>query len=129
MQLASLRVPLPTIPDVAKAEYVNDNSLCMNCHENQVVEQHAQTFQNNVHRDVSCEKCHGPASLHLASRGKEPNTMLNFKKMTPPQRSELCLQCHEEKQCEADNRGELRCMPTKAWPAPIVTLRTTTRRH
>jgi DmsE family decaheme c-type cytochrome len=88
---ASLHVPLP---EIAEAEYVNDDSLCMTCHETYV-----KTFQHNVHRDQSCEKCHGPASRHLASRGKEPGTILSFKKLTAPQRAELCLKCHEDNAC------------------------------
>jgi DmsE family decaheme c-type cytochrome len=96
VQLASLQVPLPKIADT---EYVNDDTLCMTCHET-----YAKSFQHNIHRGQSCEKCHGPASRHLATRGKEPGTILNFKKLTPPQRSEVCLQCHEQNQCEPGAR-------------------------
>jgi DmsE family decaheme c-type cytochrome len=92
VKLASLQVPLPHVPD---AEYVNDDTLCMVCHDT-----YAKTFAHNVHRGQSCEKCHGPASRHLITRGKEPGTLLNFKRMTPPERSEVCLQCHEQNQCE-----------------------------
>lgn len=88
---AALHVPVPEIP---QAEYVNDDSLCMTCHE-----PHAKSFQHNVHRDQSCEKCHGPASRHLSSRGKEPGTILSFKKLSAPQRAELCLKCHEQNAC------------------------------
>lgn len=91
VQLASLQVPVPEIPE---AEFVNDDELCMVCHETYV-----KTFQHNVHRGQSCEKCHGPASKHLASRGREPGTMLSFKTLTPPQRAELCLKCHEKDAC------------------------------
>jgi DmsE family decaheme c-type cytochrome len=88
---AALHVPLP---EIAQAEYVDDDSLCMTCHETYV-----KTFQHNVHRDQSCEKCHGPASRHLASRGKEPGTILSFKKLTAPEKAELCLKCHEQDAC------------------------------
>jgi hypothetical protein len=90
VQLASLQVELPKIAD---AEYVNDDSLCMTCHQN-----YSKSFEHNVHRGQSCEKCHGPASKHLSTRGKEPGTILNFKKLSPPERSEICLQCHQQNQ-------------------------------
>lgn len=89
------RVPIPTIPD---AEYVNDDELCLTCHQT-----YTETFAHNVHRVVEgegkCETCHGPASRHLETRGKEPGTQLSFKTMTPAERSEVCMQCHEEYCC------------------------------
>ena len=90
-QLASLRVP---VPEIAEAEFVNDDQICATCHEAYV-----KTFAHNVHRGESCEKCHGPASRHLITRGREPGTILSFKKLDPPQRSELCLKCHEQNSC------------------------------
>lgn len=89
--LAALHVPAPEIAD---AEYVNDDSLCMTCHETYV-----KTFHENVHREISCEQCHGPASRHLSTRGQEPDTLFNFKKLEAPERSELCLKCHEQNAC------------------------------
>ena len=88
---AALHVP---VPEIANAEYVNDDSLCMTCHETFV-----KTFQHNVHRDHSCEKCHGPASRHLQTRGKEPGTILSFKTLSAPERAEICLKCHEQDAC------------------------------
>jgi len=88
---AALHAP---VPEIAGAEYVNDDSLCMTCHETYV-----KTFQHNVHRDQSCEKCHGPASRHLQTRGKEPGTILNFKTLSAPERAEICLKCHEQDAC------------------------------
>jgi len=88
---ASLQVP---VPEIADAEYVDDDSFCMTCHEAYV-----NSFQHNVHRDQSCEKCHGPASKHVRSRGQEPGTILSFKTLSAPERSELCLQCHEQDSC------------------------------
>ena len=86
------KAPLPTIQG---AEYVHDDELCITCHE-----VYAKTFmEGNVHRNQSCEECHGPASKHLESRGKEPGTILNPKKLAPQSRSELCLRCHEENTC------------------------------
>ena len=91
VQNAALHVPLPEISD---AEYVNDDSLCITCHETYV-----KAFHQNVHRDTSCEQCHGPASCHLSTRGQEPGTLFNFKQLAPPERSELCLKCHEQNAC------------------------------
>ncbi len=82
-------------PEIADAEFVNDDQLCMTCHQTYVT-----TFQHNVHREQKCEDCHGPASRHLSTRGKEPGLILSFKNLQPPQRSEICLKCHETTQCE-----------------------------
>lgn len=91
VQLAALKV---TVPAVANAELINDDELCMTCHETYV-----KSFQHNVHRQQKCEECHGPGSEHVRTRGKEPGLILSFSKLTPPQRSELCLKCHEQSQC------------------------------
>ncbi len=90
--LRRLQVDPPTIPN---AEYVNDDELCMTCHE-----AYAKSFhERNVHRNNSCEDCHGPASRHLISRGLEPQTTLSFRKLAPAQAAEVCLKCHEENAC------------------------------
>lgn len=90
-RLAALHV---AVPEITGAEFVEDDELCMTCHESYV-----KSFQHNVHREQSCEKCHGPASLHLKSRGKEPGTLLSFKALSPPEKAELCLKCHEQNAC------------------------------
>lgn len=90
-RLASLQVPVPQIKD---AEFVDDDELCMACHESYV-----KSFQHNVHRGQKCEQCHGPASRHLKSRGREPGSILSFKKLTAPEKSELCLKCHAKDAC------------------------------
>ena len=88
----------PVVPD---AEMVNDDELCLACHQ-----VYTETFAHNVHRGDSCESCHGPASRHLETRGKEPGTILSFKdqtnagiSMSAAQRSEVCIKCHEENAC------------------------------
>jgi len=83
-----------SIPEIPGAEYVNDDELCLECHRT-----YAEAFQHTIHRAEGCEKCHGPASRHLETRGKEPGLIRNFKTMEPAQRSEVCLTCHEENQC------------------------------
>ena len=95
-QLPILRVAYPEPVD---AEYVNDDELCLTCHQ-----VYAESFGENVHRGIhesaqACEACHGPASQHLKTRGKEPGTILSFKNLPPTQAAEVCLKCHEENAC------------------------------
>ncbi len=92
---ARLPVLKVAYPQIADAEYVNDDQLCLTCHETYVT-----TFAHNVHREQGCEDCHGPASRHLITRGKEPGLILNFKQLKRAERSEICLKCHENNQCE-----------------------------
>jgi DmsE family decaheme c-type cytochrome len=83
-----------TIPTILKAEYVKDDDLCASCHESYV-----QYHKTNIHRDQSCETCHGPGSQHVRTRGQEPGMILSYKKMQPAERSELCMKCHEQDSC------------------------------
>ena len=66
------------VPVLNGAEYVNDDELCAQCHE-----AYAKSFANNVHRGDSCESCHGPASRHLETQGREPGLIFSFKKGDP----------------------------------------------
>ena len=84
-----------TIPQVPKAEMVNDNQLCATCHESYV-----KYHQSNIHQKLLCESCHGPGSEHIRTRGKEPGLIRSFKQMKPAERSETCLQCHEDNSCQ-----------------------------
>jgi DmsE family decaheme c-type cytochrome len=84
-----------TIPQIEKAEMVGDDELCATCHESFV--KHHQT---NLHRGQSCEACHGPGSEHMRTRGQEPGLIRSFKRMSPAERSETCLQCHESNACD-----------------------------
>jgi DmsE family decaheme c-type cytochrome len=88
-----------SMPVTEGAEYINDDELCMNCHK-----VYTESMQQNVHRGIqkdghSCEACHGPASAHLKTRGKEPGLLWNFRTMRPAQAAEVCLKCHEENTC------------------------------
>jgi DmsE family decaheme c-type cytochrome len=84
-----------SVPQLAGAEMVNDDDICMQCHETYV-----KLFHENVHRAQTCEACHGPASKHVETRGKEPGLIFSFKKgVDPVARAEACLKCHEQNQC------------------------------
>ena len=88
------------IPSVEDAEIVGEDDMCAMCHKAYV-----DAFANNVHRQGKCESCHGPASRHVEERGKVPGLVLSFRSMSPAQRSEVCLKCHEKD----------RCAPTSPW--------------
>jgi hypothetical protein len=81
-------------PVIPGAEYVNDNEICMTCHENYV-----KAFAHNVHRGQKCEACHGPASRHLETQGREAGLIFSFKQGDPVVRAEACLKCHEQNAC------------------------------
>ncbi len=93
-------VPRAEIPRIPDAEEVSMDEFCGTCHET-----YFKAFANNVHREKGCENCHGGGSLHLETRGKEPNTILSFRRpeqgtqsgrlMGPAERSAVCLQCHD----------------------------------
>jgi DmsE family decaheme c-type cytochrome len=82
------------LPTLAGAEFVNDDEICLTCHE-----AYAKTFAENVHRNDGCESCHGPASKHVETRGKEPGLIFSFKAGDPVVRAEACLKCHEQNAC------------------------------
>jgi DmsE family decaheme c-type cytochrome len=84
-----------SVPTLVGAEMLNDDEICMTCHEAYV-----KSFHENVHRVQNCESCHGPASKHVESKGKEPGLIFSFKKgVDPVARAEACLKCHEQNQC------------------------------
>lgn len=94
---AYLRQAAP-VPTIAGAEYVHEDGLCKVCHS-----AHGEAFENNVHRQQSCEACHGPASRHLETRGRDPGAILAFDRLSPVERSEICAQCHEQDACSPGN--------------------------
>ncbi len=75
-----------------KDAYVHDNTkvptskTCDGCHFTGYMAQ-----QKRVEAGISCEACHGPASLHI----KDPKSPLYVASSADPQRAnEVCLQCH-----------------------------------
>ncbi|MFO7901511.1 MAG: cytochrome c3 family protein [Planctomycetota bacterium] len=132
---ARLPIVKAEMPTVEGAEYVNDDELCLTCHE-----EYTKTFAENVHRGIhdegqACESCHGPASQHLITRGEDPDSILSFKTLEPAKASELCLQCHEEDACapgarwrcsvHANNRVSCRDCHTSHYNVPPGTKPTT----
>ncbi|MFH1267522.1 MAG: cytochrome c3 family protein [Planctomycetota bacterium] len=93
--------PIVPVPEIPHATVVGMDDFCETCHET-----YTKAFAGNVHRDQGCEKCHGGASIHLESRGREPATILSLrpsgfgtsagKSIHPAERSEVCLECHEQ---------------------------------
>jgi DmsE family decaheme c-type cytochrome len=83
-----------TLPTIQGAEFVNDDEICAQCHAG-----YAKAFADNVHRGDNCESCHGPASKHVETRGKEPGLIFSFKIADAATKSEACLKCHEENAC------------------------------
>jgi predicted CXXCH cytochrome family protein len=84
-------------PTIAGATFVGATE-CRQCHQeitgNFHDATHAKLQGTEKGKDISCEACHGPASLHVQSGGAS-GTILN-----PSRSPETCFQCH------LDKRGE-----------------------
>lgn len=78
------RTEAPLEAMVARAPKFQGSASCTECHEWQV-ELHAK----DVHRNVQCENCHGPAAEHLAAE-KKRGTIAK----TP--QGDWCLTCHRQ---------------------------------
>jgi DmsE family decaheme c-type cytochrome len=77
------------------ATFVGDASTCAACHEDAVRAfegtSHARAIPHAETGADKCESCHGPRSKHV----ENPTGELAFSKLTAPQQSSVCLQCHE----------------------------------
>ena len=92
-----------SLPGVPGAVPVQNDEFCGSCHKT-----YTQSFASTAHREIGCEKCHGAASVHLETRGTLGNSILSFATpeqgtrvgllLSPAERSEVCLQCHEQPQ-------------------------------
>lgn len=85
-------------PSVPGAEFVG-SAECADCHENVTSNfhnaTHAHLMANGDNaKDIGCESCHGPASLHTQSGGAA-GTIVN-----PKGNPETCFQCHQDKRGE-----------------------------
>lgn len=91
----------PPIP--AHATYVGMQA-CQDCHEDQIKTwEHnphhgAQADENPAGKEVQCESCHGPGSLHVEAGGDKDNpgfrTIRSLKSMKPEAADEVCTTCH-----------------------------------
>ena len=85
-------------PQIAGATYVGSES-CAQCHQdiyrnfNTATHYHLKAPGDNA-KNIGCESCHGPGSLHNESGGA-PNTIIN-----PRKSPQTCFQCHLDKQAE-----------------------------
>ncbi|MDH5762974.1 MAG: DmsE family decaheme c-type cytochrome [Nitrospinota bacterium] len=77
---------------------------CLDCHEDYIKSfartKHALYFKKTLGKSLvqSCEDCHGPTGTHAAEPDfdKKQSTTVSFKTITPQQKSQICLQCHEK---------------------------------
>ncbi len=84
------------------------DSGCLSCHASNV--QAALPDARNHYRaapfetgGITCERCHGDASEHLAQGGKGP--ILNPDKLAANLRDSACLQCHLEAEMYGESAG------------------------
>ena len=82
---------------------------CLHCHASGVASSlpEARNYYAAApfaHGGVTCESCHGDASVHLASGGKI--AMLKIDALEPARRDSVCLNCHLEGQAAVDRKGK-----------------------
>lgn len=90
--------PMIAPPQIAGAVFVGSNE-CKECHGDLV-----QHFASSTHarltapgenaKNIGCESCHGPGSLHV-QQGGGAGTIIN-----PELNPETCYQCHMDKRAE-----------------------------
>lgn len=86
-------------PAIAGATFVGSQE-CAQCHTNITGAFHDATHAHlaapsSTTKEIGCESCHGPGSLHVQSGGGA-GTIVN-----PKQSPEACFQCHLDKKSEA----------------------------
>ena len=85
-------------PQIAGAKFVGSKD-CAQCHENVTSGFHDATHaklmtSGNDAKNMGCESCHGPGSIH-SNKGGGMDNIIN-----PERNPETCFQCH------LDKRGE-----------------------
>ncbi|MDO8543994.1 MAG: cytochrome c3 family protein [Opitutaceae bacterium] len=85
-------------PQIAGAKFVGSKD-CAQCHEEKSASFHDATHSKlkapgENAKDIGCESCHGPGSIH-SQKGGGAGTIIN-----PEKNPETCFQCH------LDKRGE-----------------------
>ena len=78
---------------------------CLACHASQTrwreSSQNAYAVPPFEQNGVSCERCHGPASLHIEGKGK----LVNPAKLEPARRDSVCSQCHLSGESRVERAG------------------------
>ena len=81
-------------PAFTGATFVNDPTTCAACHEDVMrpfeETPHARTLGHAGPEAGKCESCHGPRSKHV----ENPTAELAFARLTAPQQTSVCMQCH-----------------------------------
>ena len=71
---------------------------CLTCHDARPGHEPSQNFFTDVPLGISCERCHGPGSAHVAAfeAGGEPSETLivNPASLTADRQLDVCQQCH-----------------------------------
>lgn len=83
-------------------------SGCLRCHMSGL--QQEDTGSRNryqalpfLHSGITCERCHGDASQHVATNGRA--TIINPIKLDPERRDSVCINCHLEGDTNVEHHG------------------------
>jgi hypothetical protein len=78
---------------------------CLRCHVSEMQPpingtENRYTMPLFIHSGVTCERCHGPGSVHLKG-----GPIVNPAKLTPERRDQVCMQCHLEGRVAIERAG------------------------
>lgn len=122
----------PAAEPAGAATYVGAEA-CRDCHEDQFKtwdnnpHHGAQTDTNPAGKEVQCESCHGPGSLHVDAAGDKSNpgfhTIRNLKTMRAEDASNVCVTCHRTAEqfhwkSSAHARNRVACVDCHAIHSP-----------
>jgi predicted CXXCH cytochrome family protein len=101
---------------------------CLYCHVGQLERAGGSDFRMEVHElAISCERCHGPGSRHVARRRLMPedagdNLIVNPRKLSRELAEAICQQCHLESKSSVEVRGRRRedFRPGQRWTDFVV---------
>lgn len=97
-------------PDYNTAQDGTWSKACAGCHEvGLTLAVDASGFVTSYQRvsaEIGCEKCHGPASAHVAASG-DAKLIVNPRYLTAQAEREVCAQCHSQGVSSASPAGAL----------------------